>query len=597
MIDDRDFNAQILSPEEEKLRDECYSRLRIWRDGCRDVHERAATARKVLLLEDPYQDPPDIDPKKKTLQLQTLKSTFNNCVADQIDNVMEAKMLPETAQDQAITDDINDVVRYIYEYNEYQSMHRYRVEDFIATGTAVTQIMWDDDAAHGQGEVTFFRVPIEQFLYDPAENDIQNARALMKVTWHPLSWYEQHYPDEYQYILADENSSDAVGENENQERLGSDERKAMLIEYWYRKFDSKKNRYTINVAYFAGRALLYKQENVYAHGMYPFVLDVHTPIEGLPVGEGMVMELVPMMRYINRYASYIDTNLRMSAKTRLLVGKGSKIDLDELADWNNDIIEADRVSEEFIRFMNSPPLSNLALSQMLQMQTDLKQDSGQNQFTRGETAGGVTAATAISALQEAGGKMTRMRTEVLKRGFKRITEQILWLVSEFYEEDRIMRITGKEVPKEIDASPSRLMGRKKGAIPPPPYTVRVQIERRNPNAISEQNQLFIDAYKMAAEGGQMFPLSALFSILNIDGKDRILPIIQSIEQYQQAMQQLQMQNQQLMEQNAQQEKAIGNLKGALVESAKQAADTSQQANAKNYQNTQLQGGGLMPQEA
>lgn len=595
MIDKKYFEYQVLSEEEEKLRDEAYARLRIWKDGCQEIHDRAKTARKILLLQDPYQDPEGTPIERKTLQVQTLKSTFNNCVADQVDNVMEAKLMPETVQTQEVTDDMNDIVRFIYEYNEYQAMHRIRVEDFICTGTAVTQIMWDADAEHGQGEVTFFRVPIESFLWDPAESDIQNARALIKVTWHPLSWYEQHYPDKFTYISADEHTADAVGENQNQEELGADEAKAMLMEYWYRKYDSKKNKYTINVAYFAGRALLEHSTDVYAHGMYPFVLDVHTPIEGLPVGEGMVMELAPMMRYINRYIHYMDVNIRASAKTRLLMRKDSGIKEEQIADWNNDIITGDRIDEQAIRYMESKPLSNLALNQMLQMMTDLKQDSGQNQFTRGETAGGVTAATAISALQEAGGKQTRMRTEVLKRGFKRITEQVLWLVSQFYKEDRIMRITGKEAPREIDASPSRLMGKKKGVIPAPPYTVRVQVERMNPNAISEQNQLFVDAYKMSAESGQMFPLSALFSILNIDGKDRILPIIRDVEHYQQVMQQMQEQNQMLQQQNAEQQESINNLRSSMVEMARNAASTSAR-NSAELSKSNLSGGALQPQE-
>lgn len=249
--------------------------------------------------------------------------------------------------------------------------------------------------------------------------------------------------------------------------------------------------------------------------------------------------------------------------------------------------------------METKPLTSLALNQMLQMQTDLKQDSGQNQFTRGETAGGVTAATAISALQEAGGKQTRMRTEILKRGFKLITEQVLWLVSQFYESDRVMMITGKDTPKEIQASPERLMnrGKKRGnVIPPPPYTVRVQVERMNPNVISEQNQLFIDAYKMAAEGGQMFPLSALFSILNIEGKDKILPIIQQVETTQQMIQQLQDENQQLQQVAAEQQQSIEGLKEELLESTKQAASTSQR-NSPDIVPEGLKGGGLMPTEA
>lgn len=117
------------------------------------------------------------------------------------------------------------------------------------------------------------------------------------------------------------------------------------MEYWYRRYDAKKKKYSINVAYFAGNALLDKMTDVYYHGLYPFVFDVYSRIEGQPVGEGMVSELVPMMRYINRYAKYIDTNLRFSAKARLLSRKKNGIDLDQLANWEQDIVEGDSISE------------------------------------------------------------------------------------------------------------------------------------------------------------------------------------------------------------------------------------------------------------
>lgn len=577
-------SEQVLKPDERELVEKAYSRLRIWRDGCREIHERAREARKILLLQDPYQDPPGCPPEQKTVQLQTLKSTFNNCVADQMDNVMEAVMTAERPELQEVTDDINDIVRFVYDCNDYQAMHRMRIQDYLCTGTAVTQIMWDDSAMGGTGDVSLVRVPIESFLWDPAEADIQNARAIFKVTWHPLSWFRCHYKNG-KYVQADEHTDIAVGQNENQEEHAADEEKAMLVEYWYREYSEARDKYTINVAYIAGGALLEKYEDVYAHGMYPFVLDVFTEIEGLPVGEGLVMELAPMMRYVNRYAHYIDVNARMSAKTRMLTRKTAGLNLDALEDWNSNIIEGDAIGEDAVRFMQPPALSALVTNMMFQMQTDIKQDSGQNQFARGETAGGVTAASAIASLQEAGGKQTRMRTETLKRGFRRITEQVLWLISEFYDEERVALITGKTgIQRTVDMSPSRIMGRKKGnAIPRPPYVVRIEVQRLNPAVVSTQNQLFIDAYKMSAESGNVFPLSALFRMLNIDGKDKLLPVIDAVEQQTQMMQQLSSENQQLNNTVQQQQQAIEGMRSLIQKNAISSISTSSQGASANRQ--------------
>ena len=70
-----------MTMDDKRLREEAYSRLRIWRDGCREMHERAKEARSILLLQDPRQDAQTASRRKdkRTLQLQTLKSTFNNC--------------------------------------------------------------------------------------------------------------------------------------------------------------------------------------------------------------------------------------------------------------------------------------------------------------------------------------------------------------------------------------------------------------------------------------------------------------------------------------------------------------------------------------
>lgn len=558
---------QILNAEQTKLRDEAYSRLRIWRDGCNEMHERAKEARKILLLQDPKQDAETRSRRrnKRTMQLQTLKSTFNNCVADQMDNMPEALMIPETKELEAVSEDLTDIVRFIMARNNYESLHRRRVEDCFCTGTSVTQIVWDESMDDGNGNISVFRWPIEAFLWDPFSDTIQDARAVFKVSWHPKSWYEQHYPDYADDIGADYGEYYGLGVPAAQdESRPADEDRTMLVEYWYRLYDSKKKRYTINVAYLAGGVLLEDEKDVYKHGLYPFVLDVYTPIEGLPVGDGLIQECAPMMRYINRYAAYIDTNLSMSSKGRLLVDRNAGLDKDALMDWETDVVEGDRIDASALQWMQNQPFTGAATQQLLQLQTDIKQDSGQNQFTRGETAGGVTAASAISALQEAGGKITRLRTNVLNQGYKAIVEQVMWLISQFYDKDRMMMVTGREHiegRREVSADPKRLFGTgKSGHLPPPPYIVQVQVQRRNPLRQQAQNELFMQAYSMSMQGGNPFPLHVLFELLHVDGKERILPVLKEYDLIRQQMQQMAAQVEQLTAKNQEMQAGMANQK-------------------------------------
>ena len=64
---------------------------------------------------------------------------------------------------------------------------------------------------------------------------------------------------------------------------------------------------------------------------------------------------------------------------------------------------------------------------------------------------------------------------------------------------------------------------------PPPYQVQVQVQRRNPLRQQAQNDLFLQAYRLCAQARQYFPLSALFEVLHVDGKERLLPILRETE--------------------------------------------------------------------
>lgn len=556
-------SEQPLNAQEKELVEEIYDRLTVFSDECYPYHQEAKVSREVIRLRDPYQD--DAKAKQKTLQLHTLKSTFNNSVADQLENLPEAKLLPETQSMEDIAIELQDAVHYIvYTANNFEEVHRRRTEDFYCTGTAITQVAWDEEMENGKGNIAIIRWPIENFLWDTKTEDIQESRALIKVSWHPLSWYTAHYPDKAKYVTSEDYEHQEIGVPESQKyKSGEDEPRSMLLEYWYRRYDSKKKKYSINVAYCAGGALLEHQENVYAHGMYPFVIDVHSTIEGQPVGDGLVSELTPMMRYINRYMRYIDVNLAMSSKARMLVRRNSEIDKKALADWSTDIIEGSSIEQGVDwGWLQHSPFPTMVSNQLFQLESEMKQDSGVNQFNRGETTGGIVSGKAIQSLIEAGGKIAGFRTDTLNLGFKKMIEQILWLMSEFYDTERIVMITGKDgKAKEVKMSSAKFFGmRTKGAVPPPRYAVTVEINRRNPAQIEAQNNTFINAYTMAAQAKQFFPLSSLFRLLNMEGKERILPVIEQNENYQAAMEQLSAQNQQLAMQLEQLQKENNNLK-------------------------------------
>lgn len=578
LLEEPFLDEQELDEEEKELLATIYDRLDMFQQQNERFYTESRKCRKILHMEDPDQDNVETlqTNGKKTLQLQTLKSTINNVVADQMLSMPEAKLLPETAEMQDAADDLQDLVHYvIYCANDFEQLHYRRCEDFYGSGTAVTQIAWDPDMAYGKGEIALIRWPLEAFLWDPTAERIQDCRAVMKASWHPLSWYREHWPEEGKYVGCDKGAYSDVGMTDGQEEAehANDEERALLVEYWWRTYSAKTRRYTVNVAYAAGNALLDVQKDVYAHGLYPFVIDTHDSIEGCLAGEGLVHELAPMMRYINRYAAYCDMNARRSSKGRLLIRRGSGIDREALADWTNDIIEGDNINPESLQWLQTQPFNGTITQLMTMMQSDLKADSGANQFTRGETTGGIVSGKAINSLIQAGGKVASMRTEQLKYGFKQIVEQIIWLMAQFYDDNRSVMITGNRGQRRLQVDSERLFGKKtKGAVNPPPYTVQIEVSSRDPQRIANQNQMFMEAFTMAAQTENPMRLSDLFRMLNLDGKDKILPTIQANEHYQEQMQQLQMQLAQLSQQMEQTQAENQSLRKEVTQSANAMAE-------------------------
>ena len=160
-----------------------------------------------------------------------------------------------------------------------------------------------------------------------------------------------------------------------------------------------------------------------------------------------------------------------------------------------------------------------------------------------------------------------------------MVKKIIWLMSEYYDEDRMLLITGRDGQRRQINVHSLFGHRGKGAVEPPPYMVQIEINQKNPVRIEAMNEMYMQAYTMAAQAQQFFPLSSLFEMLNIDGKDRLLPVIRQNEQWQQQMQQMQQQNVQMQQE---------------IESLKQERDglrtaTTQMSNALAGMSSGLQG--------
>ena len=126
---------------------------------------------------------------------------------------------------------------------------------------------------------------------------------------------------------------------------------------------------------------------------------------------------------------------------------------------------------------------------------------------------GVTAGTAINALQQAGSKIARWHTERFKEAFREMVEMLLWILSEYMEPGRVLRIVGSDGGELRDRLIELAAPGEARALERPAYTVRVQVVRSNPDQIARDNEFLLQAAQICAQAGTPLPAAEIIRLM------------------------------------------------------------------------------------
>ena len=536
--EERTGGTQPLTQEQTLLVSRAYALFERFSEQLAPAHEEMRRARMMRALRQ--------DERSQTAPLSnTLNSCADNVIADQIDNMPEAKLIPEREETARCAEEMTDVVSFVLYQAGWPDKYQRLMEDAVITGTGICQVYWDEEADEGQGMASVLSWHPEDFYPDPLVEDLQEGRACFKATRTTVDWVQEHYPEARGYVQEDRYGS------EQEEGLDPDAR-VTLLEYWYKTYDAQKKKTRVHMALLAGRALLYSTEydygvsekgefaeGVFAHGQYPFTLFRYRRVWREPFGTGIIHDYEGMQQAIDRYIKYIDDNARQSSVQRLFIRKGSGINPDEIADLSRVIVEWEGNDiREVMQPVQANPINGQVYQMMQYLADTMKQDSGQNQFTRGEGGMGVTAASAIEALQNAGGKITRWHTEQFKEAFRAVVEQILWVLSEYLEPGRTIRIVGGwDQAGNLQEKIVQLLSpaAQGDALPRPAYTVRVQTQKNTPGQIQEANEFLMKCAEICAQYGQPLPPQSVIGLMEgYRTKGSVLRAVQENEKRYQA---------------------------------------------------------------
>ena len=482
-----------------------------------------------------------------------------NCIAnkhaDAMDNYPEPVVLPREEGDRKTAQVLSSILPVILEEQRFEDTYDQMWWRKLKSGTGVLAVMWDKNAQNGLGDVAIKSVDLLSIYWEPGVNDINESRNVFVVTLQDNDLLEQAYPqlkdklggmpDARRYIYDDD-----VNTND----------KSVVVDWYYKVRSGTVT--LLHYCKFCGDQVLYASEDdpstaqtgFYAHGRYPFVFDTLFRVEGSPAGFGWLDVCKSPQMYIDKMGQVILKHSIMAARPRWFSREDGGVNEAEYADWNRDFVHYSGANpNDSIMPIQVPEMSSIYATILQTKVDELKETSGNRDFSQGGTTSGVTAASAIAALQEAGSKLSRDMLRSSYRAFQDVCYLALELIRQFYTEERKFRITGENGEEQFIGFSNRMIAPSAQGVEygvdlgmgQPVFDIKVRAQKRNAFSTLSQNEMAKEFYSAGFfDPARADQALAALEMMDFEGKAQVqMRISQNGGMYQQLMQLTQIVNQ------------------------------------------------------
>ena len=376
-----------------------------------------------------------------------LFNSIANKHADAMDNYPEPNVLPRAADDEDTARALSSVLPVVLEQADYEQVYSDCWWRKLKQGTGVTGIFWDPQMRGGLGDIAVRSMNLLMLYWEPSVEDIQSSPNFFSLSLEDTAQLTAQYPQLAGCTAGVLDVPRYIHEE------GQDTSTKSVVVDWYYKRPDENGRMVLHYCKFCNGVVLYASQNdpalarrgLYDHGQYPFVFDALFVEEDSPAGFGYIDVMKDCQTAIDKMNHAMDENVLLAAKQRYVLSDTAGVNEEELADFSRDIVHvAGRLNDDSFRPLQTAGLQGNSLSYRQSRIEELKEISGNRDMTQGGTTGGVTAASAIAALQEAGSKLSRDMLKSAYRAFAKQCYLIIELMRQFYDEQRVFRIVGAD---------------------------------------------------------------------------------------------------------------------------------------------------------
>lgn len=390
-----------------------------------------------------------------TVQSAWVFNTVASKHADHVDACPTAEFLPREPGDVQTAGMLGKVVPCLLERFGWAKTWNIGSLRKVKLGTGIYKTLWDKNKEGGLGEVSVLSVSILNLAWEPTVTDIQEGAYFFHHEWVDNKVLHQSYPDKFPEtggVASADYAEEFLPDQERRDKTG----KSLMVECWYKipvPTGVGSVRKILHKVVYVGDVILYASEDdpdcadrgYYDHGLYPYVFDPMFRVEDSACGLGYVDIGVNPQTAIDILNTAFVKNAAVGAIPRYMTSSdGATIDEAELLDTSKPILHLKNgyLDEKSLREVPHKPLDGNYIAFRDGLIQELRETTGNTETSTGNSGSGVTAASAIAALQEASGKISRAAISASYGAFAGIMEQVVELIRQFYIAPRYARITG-----------------------------------------------------------------------------------------------------------------------------------------------------------
>lgn len=343
------------------------------------------------------------------------------------------------------------IFNYFYEGKKIQRVVKQAEWWTVVCGVGYMLNYWDqyskDTVNNMSGDVEYEAItPFHVLVPNLKQQDIEKQPYIIYAQTQTVDWINARYKTSIsgQKVTPNVKATDDIIEDAFLNMIGAKSNinnEVLVLEVWIKPQGHPQFPDGGLITVVGDQVVQVLRKFPYEHGMYPFAKLEHIP-SGKYYSTSVIEDLIPIQREFNRTRSQIVEAKNRMAKPQLLAAKGS-------VDAKKITTEPGQVIYYNLGFPPPTPLQmaqlpGYVLESLTMLQGDFDDISSQHEVTRGQTPPQVTAATAISYLQEQDDSKLAHTIESLEDGIEKLGKMTLSYVSQYWNAKRLITIMGRD---------------------------------------------------------------------------------------------------------------------------------------------------------